>query len=165
MFGINQTFIFKLSKWWNLNASADVYYSNTNSKIPITLQYLKGWNGEFNISNDLNLNNNKTLMFNTNLWFITKGVNNLDYNSSGIQVDTSLKWLLLNKRLIVSLNLLDIINPKGIKYTSYSNGIKNSFRNYDDYQCFRIGIIYNFGKKITVNKRQQRNIEEQNRTD
>lgn len=165
MFGINQTFIFKLSKWWNLNASVDVYHSNTNSKIPITLQYLKGWNGEFNISNDLTLNNSKTLLFNTNIWFITKGVNNLDYNSSGIQVDTSLKWLLLDKKIILSLSLQDIINPKGIKYTSYSNGIKNSFRNYDDYQCLRIGVIYNFGKKITINKRQQRNIEEQNRTD
>src|SRR5690606_39821325 len=34
MFGITQTFIFKPAKWWDVNASADVYYSNTNSKIP-----------------------------------------------------------------------------------------------------------------------------------
>ncbi|OMQ08709.1 outer membrane beta-barrel family protein [[Flexibacter] sp. ATCC 35103] len=165
MLGINQTFIFKLSKWWNINTSVDVYYSSTNSTIPVTLQYLKGWNGEFNISNDLTLNNNKTVLFNTNMWFITKGVNNLDYNSNGIQVDTSFKWLLLNKKLIISLNLEDIINPKGIKYTSYSNGIKNSFRNYNDDQCFKLGIIYNFGKKINVNKREYKNQEEQNRID
>ena len=165
MFGINQTFIFKLAKWWDLNASVDIYYSSTNSKIPITLQHLRGWNSEFNISNDLTFNNTKTLLFNTNIWFITKGVNNLDYNSSGVQVDTSLKWLLLNKKLIFSLSLQDIINPKGIKYTSYSNGIKNSFRNYNDDQSVRLGILYNFGKKLNINKRENKNKEEQNRTD
>lgn len=164
IFGINQTFIFQLSKWWNINASTDVYYSSTNSKIPITLQYLEGWNSQFNISNDFILNNNKTFLLNANIWFITKGVNNLEYHSSGIQVDTSLKKLLLNKKLIISLNLQDIINPKGIEYISYSNGIKNSYRNYDDYQCIRLGIIYNFGKKIKINNRENRNQEEQNRT-
>lgn len=163
MFGITQTFIFKPAKWWDVNASADVYYSDTNSKIPVTLQYLSGWSGEFNISNDMTLNNKKTLFLNTSLWILTNGVDNLDYNSNDLQLNASIKWLLLDKNLILSLNIQDIINPKGTKYTSFSNGIKNSFRNYYDEQYFRIGLIYNFGKKFIVNNRENKNQDEYNR--
>ncbi len=164
MFGITQTFIFKPVKWWNVNASADVYYSNTDSKIPVTLQYLSGWSAEFNISNDLILNKKKTLFLNTSLWILADGVDNLDYNSDDLQLNTSIKWLLLNKKLTLSLNVQDIINPRGTRYTSFSNDIKNSFKNYYDEQYFRVGIIYNFGKEFNINSRSSKNQEEQNRT-
>lgn len=164
MFGITQTFIFKPTKWWDVNASTDVYYSNTNSKIPVTLQYLSGWSAEFNISNDLVLNNKKTLFLNTSLWVLTDGVDNLDYNSDDLQLNASIKWLLLKKNLILSLNVQDIINPRGVKYTSFSNDIKNSFNNYYDEQYFRMGVIYNCGKKFNINSRNSKNQEEQNRT-
>ena len=164
MFGITQTFIFKPAKWWDVNASVDVYYSNTTSKIPVTLQYLSGWSGEFNISNDIVLNNKKTLFLNTSLWILTNGVDNLDYNSDDLQLNASIKWLLLEKNLILSLNVQDIINPRGTRYTSFSNGIKNSFRNYYDEQYFRIGLVYNFGKKFNINSRNSKNQDEQNRT-
>jgi len=164
MFGITQTFVYKFAKWWDVNASADVYYSNTTSKIPVTLQYLSGWSGEFNISNDIVLNNKKTLFLNTSLWILTNGVDNLDYNSDDLQLNASIKWLLLEKNLILSLNVQDIINPRGTRYTSFSNGIKNSFRNYYDEQYFRIGLVYNFGKKFNINSRNSKNQDEQNRT-
>lgn len=162
-FGINQIFIFKLSKWWDVNTSIDAYYSNTKSKIPLTLQHLSGWNGEFSISSDFTLNHDKTLLFNTNIWFITHGVSDLDYSSSGILVNTTIKWLLLDKKLVLSLNLEDIINPKGIQYTSYSNGIKNSLINYEDEQCLKLSVIYNFGKKLNTLPRENKNQEEQDR--
>lgn len=165
VFGINQSFIYKLSKWWNINASIDFYHSKTDSKIPITLQSLSGWNGEISISNDITMNNNKTLFFNTEIWAVTKGVYYLDHNSNDFQLDTSIKYLLLDKKLIISLNIQDIVNPKAIKYTSYSNGIRNTFKNYYDEQYYRLGIIYNFGKKINMNKRENTNQEEQNRAD
>ncbi|MGV7105762.1 TonB-dependent receptor domain-containing protein [Flavobacterium sp. U410] len=163
-YGINQTFIFKPTKWWDINASTNIYYSDTNSKIPLTLQYLSGWNGEFNLSNDIILNQNKTIFLNTSLWILTSGVDNLDYNSSDLQLNTSFKCLLLNKNLIISLNVQDIINPKGVRYTSYSNNIKNTFKNYYDEQYFRIGVIYNFGKRFKMNSRERKNQDEQNRT-
>ncbi len=164
MFGITQTFIIKPTKWWDVNASADVYYSDTNSKIPVTLSYLNGWNTEFNISNDVILNTSKTFLFNSEIWTISKGVSYLDKNSNDLQLNASFKWLLYNKKLILSLNVQDIINPRGTRYTSFSNNIKNSFRNYYDERFFRIGIIYNFGNKFSINNRENKNEEEQNRT-
>lgn len=164
MFGITQTFIFKPAKWWDVNASADVYYSNTNSKIPVTLQYLSGWSGEFNISNDFTLNSNKTFLANLNYNYTTEGVDNLDYNSSTNQLDIALKWLLLDKSLIISLYANDILSSNRFTYTSFSNGIENSFRNYYDERYFRIGVIYNFGKKFNLNNRENKNQDEYNRT-
>ena len=163
-FGINQSFVFKPIKWWNLYAAADVYYSSTDSKIPVALQYLSGWNGIFNISNDFTLSDQKTLLFNISYYYVTNGVDNLDYNSSTNQLDASIKWFLLDKKMILSLYANDIFSSDRITYTTYSNNIKNSFSNYYDQRYVRFSVVYNFGKSFDTNNRQNKNQEELNRT-
>src|SRR5690606_13022218 len=125
--GLYSTFNFKPVKWWEVYSSANVYYSSTDSKIPITLQYLSGWNATFTVSTDLTLNKKKTLFFNIGFYYATKGVSNLDYSSSANQLDTSFKWLLFDKKMTLNLYANDILSSYRPTYTSYSNGIKNSF--------------------------------------
>lgn len=161
--GIDQTFSFKPLKWWNVYTSANVYYSITDSKIPVSLQYLSGWNGTFNISNDLTLNNRKSLFFNISFYYATKGVSNLDYSSGANQLDASLKWLLLDKKMTVNLYANDILSSYRPTYTSYSNGVKNSFRNYYDQRYFRLSLTYNFGESFKTVNRKSKNQEELNR--
>lgn len=161
--GMNQTFILNIKDWWNINSSANVYYSSTNSKIPQTLQFLSGWNGEFNISNDFILNTNKTLLANFSFNYTTRGVDNLDFNSSANQLDASLKWLLLDKKMIVSFYINDILSSNRFTYTTFSNEIENSFRNYYDERFFRLGVIYNFGKRFNLDNRDNKNQEEKDR--
>ena len=161
--GMNQTFILNIKDWWNINSSANVYYSSTNSKIPQTLQFLSGWNGEFNISNDFILNKNKTLLANFSFNYTTRGVDNLDFNSSANQLDASLKWLLLDKKMIVSFYINDILSSNRFTYTTFSNEIENSFRNYYDERFFRLGVIYNFGKRFNLDNRDNKNQEEKDR--
>lgn len=163
MFGVNQSLMLEIGDWWSLYVSGDVYYSETSSKIPETLSRLNGWTGELYTSSNIILNREKTMFFNTSLWSITKGVDNLDYNSSDLQCNASFKWLLLNKSLAFNIAVSDIINPKGMKYTSFSNGIKNSFENYYDERYFIIGLVYNFGKEIDINNRSNKNQDEHNR--
>lgn len=163
--GLNQTIVFKPTKWWNVNFSADIYYSSTDSKIPQTLQFLSGVNGEFNISNDFVLNGSKTILANINYNYTTKGVDNLDYNSSANQLNASIKWLILNKKMIVNLSVNDIFSSNRFRYTTFSNNVKNSFRNYYDERFLRLGVVYNFGKKIKDSGSMQvKNKEEQDRT-
>ncbi|WP_081427159.1 outer membrane beta-barrel protein [Elizabethkingia anophelis] len=95
---------------------------------------------------------------------LPKELNNLDYNSSAHQLNASIKWLLLNKKMIISLNVNDIFSSNRFRYTTFSNNIKNSFTNYSDDRFFRLGIIYNFGKKIQTDNRESKNKEEQDRT-
>ncbi len=163
MFGVYQIFIFKPFQWWEVNASADVYYSGTRSKIPVTLQYLSGWNGEFNISNDFILNKNKTLLANISCNYTTKGVDHLYYNSSANQLDASVKWLLIDKKLIISFYINDLLSSNRFTYKTFSSGIENSIRNYHDERYFRLGVIYHFGKKFKRNNRARKNREEYNR--
>lgn len=40
-----------------------------------------------------------------------------------------------------------------------------SLRHFDDSRYYRLAIIYNFGKKSTMNSREDENQEEQNATD
>lgn len=164
MFGLYQTILIKPFQWWRINVTADIYYSDTNSKIPQTLQHIYGWNAEFNLSNDIMLHPNKTLLLNTELWITTSGVDHLDYNSSDLDFNVSFKWVPLDKNVTLSLTVADIIKPKGMKYTSFSNGIKNTMQNYFDEQYIRIGAKYQFGKLFRVDTRNKKNQKERERT-
>lgn len=164
-YGITQTLIYKPADWLNTNFVADVYYCSTKSQIPVTLQFLKGWNGEFNLSNDITLNKKKTILFNVAYRLITKGVDNLDYNSFSNQLDASLKLLAFNKKLIVNLYANDILSSSRTTYTTYSNGIKNTFRNYYDERYFRLSLSYSFGKTFKKESYQNKNNEELERTE
>lgn len=162
-FGVNQTFIFKPLKIWDVNATVDVFYSSTNSKIPQTLQFLGGWNGVFSISNDFALNEDKTLSANLNYSYTTKGVSNLDYNTAYSQLNMSVRWLLLDRKLVLGFYGNDILSSNRPEYTSYSNGIKTTFKNYYDNRYFGISLSYSFGKSFKTINRESKNQEEQNR--
>lgn len=162
--GLNQTVILKPYNWLNINFFGDVYYSSTDSKIPVTLNYLKGWNGFFSISNDLILNKEKTFMLNLSYNYTTKGVDNLDYNTSHNQLNASLRALFLEKKLVISLYANDIFSSNRPTYITYSNSIKNSFRNYYDGRFFRLSVTYSFGKQFNRENRETKNSEEFNRT-
>jgi outer membrane receptor protein involved in Fe transport len=164
MFGVNQTIILEPFKFLKTNFYTDIYYSSTKSTIPVTLNYLKGWNGEFSISNDFILNKNKTFLFNVSYSYTTKGVDNLDRNSQFSQLDASLKLMLMNKKLIMSLYANDILSSSRVTYASFSNNIKTSYRNYYDNRYFRISLSYKFGNnKLKVERRNLGNEEEKNR--
>ena len=147
-FGVSQTIIYKPAKWWNIDFYADIYYSSTRSKIPVTLNFLESWNAEFSLSNDFTLNKNKTLLFNISYAYITDGVDNLDRNNAFSQLDVALKFLLLEKKLVINLYGNDILRTAITTYTTFSNNIENSFTNYYDDRYFRLSAILKFGGKI-----------------
>ncbi len=163
-FGFNQSVILNPYEWLNINFFGDVYYTTTDSKIPTTLQYLKGWNGNFSINNDFILNKERNIVLNISYNYITKGVDFLDYNSSFNQLNASLRASFLKKQLTASLYFNDILSSNRPTYTTYSNDIKNSFTNYYDERFFRLSIVYNFGKPFSGAKREHKNTDEIDRT-
>lgn len=162
-FGFNQTVILNPLKWISINLFGDLYYSDTSSKIPVTLNYLKGWNAYLSISNDFILNKKNNLAFNISYNYTAKGVDNLDYNTSYDQLNTSLKALFFNKKLSVSFSINDILSSNRPTYTTYSNNIKNSYRNYYDNRFIRLSMVYSFGKSFKINNRETKNKDEVNR--
>ncbi len=163
MLGFNQMIVVKPFNWWNSNLFGTVYYSYTDSKIPVTLQYLKGWNGEFSLDNDFALNSSNTLFFNIRYSFITKGVSNLDHNTAFDQLNASFKGTFYDKKLTVSLRANDLLSSNRVTYTGYSNGVKNSFTNYFDSRYVVLSATYNIGRKFKTNSRENKNKVEQDR--
>lgn len=162
--GFNQTVIVKPLSWWNISFFGTVYYSSTDSKVPVTLQYLKGWNGEFSVNNDFTLNKLNTLFFNIRYTYVTKGVDNLDYNSTYNQLNTSFKGLFFDKKFTVSLHANDILSSSRITYTGFSNGLKTVIRNYYDNRYIALSLSYNFGEIFQKENRNVKNNEDLNRT-
>ena len=65
----------------------------------------------------------------------------------------------------MSLYANDILSSSRVTYTSFSNDIKTSYRNYYDNRYFRFSVAYNFGKKFSTNENSNKNEDEYNRVD
>ena len=162
--GFNQYLAVEPFKWLKTNFSADVYFSEAKSTIPVTLQFLDGWNGVFRINNDFMLNKNKTFLFNFNYSFVTRGVDNLDTNSATTQLNSTLKLFLLNKKLQFTLYGNDVLRTSMMTYSGFSNGVKNTYANYNDQRNVRLSVLYTFGGELkNAGQRESKNSDEQNR--
>lgn len=162
--GFYQSLNLKPLGWWKIATSSNVSYNSTESKIPEILQELNGWNASLDVSNDFTLNSENTLFLNVYFYYVFNGVANLHTNTSYNQLDLSVKWLVLDERMTLSLHASDVFSSNRPTYTTYSNDIKTTFRNYYDQRALRFSLIYNFGKKIDTSSRQGKNQEELNRT-
>ncbi|OJJ17502.1 hypothetical protein BKI52_26915 [marine bacterium AO1-C] len=166
IFGVYEYFIFLPLKWLRTELNLDVYYSKAQSEIPVTLQLLEGWNGEFSCSNDIRLNSAKTLYFNLSYNYTTTGVDNLATNTAFSRLDASLKILLLNRNLQINIRGNDLFRTDRPRYVIFSNNVRNTYQNYYDVQSFRITLSYRLGnRKIRKNSRDAKNTEEKNRID
>ena len=161
--GISQSVNFEAFTWTKTYLSADVYYSEANSDIPLTLAFLKGWNGEFRINNDFILKKNKMALLNISYSYTTSGVDNLDTNSAFGQLNAALKMFFLQKKLQLILYGNDILRTDRTSYTGFSNSIKTSYNNYYDNRMLRISATYNFGGETKLKQRENKNSGEQDR--
>ena len=148
MFGINESVNLEPFKWLSVNFFLDVYYSSTSSTTPVTLNLLKGWNGEATVSNDFILNKKKTLLFNMTYNYTTEGVDNLDRNTAFSQLDLSLKCSFMRKKLQIALIGNDILRKNRPEYIGYSNQLLSTFTNYYDLRFVRFSLSFKIGGKI-----------------
>ena len=164
VFGISESYTFKKIKWLSSTFSFNWNYSWSKSLIPITNQNLNGANAYFSTNNDFVLNKSKTLLFNISYWYNFKGVSDLDKNNAYSQLDTSIKYLVLDKKLQISFNVNDILGSNRPIYTSYTDNTQIDYKNYYDVRLFRLSLTYNFGNKnINIEKKEFGNEEEKNR--
>lgn len=160
---LNSSYNFKPTKWMNLTSTINAFYSDAHAIIPDTFDEVSGWTYSFSILGDLNLNKAKTLVAGFYYNYDSRGIDDLDHSTSADILNLSLKYMLLDKKLILSFNGNDIFKNYRSSYTSTINGTKNIYSNYYDQRYFRIGVQYNFGKSFKMTQRQTKNQEEQNR--
>ena len=163
--GLSESYTYKKLNWWSSVNTLDLSYSYSKSTIPFLLQKKEGFNTYFSTSNDFILNSAKTVLFNINYWYSFPGVSDLDKSTSSSQLDATLKILLLNKKLQIAIAGNDIFSSNRPKFTSYSDDIEVSFKNYYDFRNLRISLLYKFGNNLLKsNQRNFKNEEEKNRT-
>jgi outer membrane receptor protein involved in Fe transport len=163
-YGISENYTFNKLKWWTCSISLDMNYIIAKSNLAITQKKNDGYNTYLSFNNDVILNKNKTFLFNSFYWYNFPGAFGIYKNTAYSSLSLTLKYLLLNKDLQLSLSGNDIFSGQRSTYTSYINNIRQEFRNYYDSRSFSISLLYKFGnKKISVKPREFGNEEEKNR--
>lgn len=148
-YGLSENLNFKLFKWWKVNGSIDLFYRKTKGIIPAFNYTLDGFNGQFGLTNNLDLNKSKTILFNHTTNFTARGNDGLDDTRSLWYSSLGIRTLFLNKKLQLSFNVNNVFQNRAFQSVTYSNNNKTvytgqSVRNY------RIGLTYNFGKKFEI---------------
>lgn len=149
--GLSENINVKPYKWWKVNASADVFYRKTTSKIPEMNYTLDGMNGEFRITNNLDLNKKKTLFANYTYSYYTKSTDGLDKFGDFMRHNIGMRAMVFKKKLQLSANISNLFENKNGTYTSTSNNVTNMGVN-QAFRMYRIGISYNFGKQFNIER-------------
>lgn len=157
------TYTFNPIRWWNLSSTINLYYTDSKSNIPGTLEDIYGLDGNVAFLSDLTLNKSKTLTAGLFYSYQTKGISQLDRNSEATLVNLSMKYLMLDKKLVLAISGSDIFGSERYTFTSYSHGIKNAYSYYYDQRYLLVSVLYNFGKSFKLNERTSKNQDELNR--
>ncbi|MDP5199871.1 outer membrane beta-barrel family protein [Flavobacterium sp. DG2-3] len=149
--------------WWNSYMGFNLNYQNVKSKTNL-IASVDGYNGYIYTNNDFTINQSKTLFLGLNYGLQLPGRYQV-FNISTLNIlDFSVKVLALKKSLSITLTGEDLLNAQKPLISYYSNGIKNTMKNYGDSRGFRIALSYKFGNENVKSKeRNFGNEEERNR--
>lgn len=164
--GLTESYTFSKYKWWESINTADISYTKAVSKVGTTNPVREGTNSYFSTVNTFTINKSRTIAINLNFWISLAGVSELDKSTSAHQIDMGVKFLLLQKKLQLTLAINDILSSNRPIYTSTSNNINVAYRNYYDNRFYRLSFVYKFGNnKLSTKKYDLGNEDERKRID
>lgn len=132
--------------WWNSFTGFNMNYQKVNSKTSL-IASVDGFNGYIYTNNDFTLNGKKTVFVGVNYGLQLPGRYQV-FNISALNIlDVSVKFLLMNKSLTLTLTGEDLLNAQRPLISYYSNGIKNDIKSYSDTRALRVSLSYKFGNK------------------
>ncbi|MNK73525.1 hypothetical protein D3C87_930230 [compost metagenome] len=161
--GLSTYYNFNKYSWWNSFMGFNLNYQNVKSRTNL-IASVDGYNGYIYTNNDFTANQSKTLFLDLNYGLQLPGRYQV-FNISTLNIlDVSVKFLALKKNLSITLTGEDLLNAQKPLISYYSNGIKNTMKNYGDSRAFRIALSYKFGNQNVKSKeRNFGNEEERNR--
>lgn len=162
--GLSESYTISPYKGFQSYNSFDIFYSNSKSSVFYINSNIAGVNYNFTTNNNFTFNKEKTILFGLNFSYNFKGVSGVDKISAYSQLDASLKFLFLNKKLSLAIIGNDILKTSIITQTSITNNYPIIYRNYEDIRFLRISLVYKFGNKdIKTTQIEGSNEEEKNR--
>lgn len=142
--GISTAYNFSKFTWWNSYTGLNLNWQRIQSKTDF-IASAGGINGNFFTNNDFTLNKSKTVLLGVNYATQLPGRYQIFEISTMHILDVSAKFLLLDKKLSLTLVAEDLFNGQRPLITYYSNGILNSIQSYGDTRGFRVSVNYGFG--------------------
>ncbi|WP_288438271.1 outer membrane beta-barrel family protein [uncultured Chryseobacterium sp.] len=153
--GVSTYYNFNKWTWWNSFTGFNVNYQKVKSKTEI-ISSIDGYNAYFYSNNDFTLNKSKTIFFSANYGLQLPGRYQIFHISTMNILDVSMKFLLLDKKLTLTVTGMDLLNGQRPVITYESNGVKTDFSSYGDTRGVRVSLSYKFGNK-NLKSEQQRN--------
>lgn len=149
--GFSTYYNFSKVSWWNSFTGFNVNYQHIRSKTAF-IQSTDGFNGYCYTNNDFTLNKKKTIFLGLNYALQLPGRYQVFHLSTMHMLDVSAKFLMLDKKLSLTLVCEDVLNQQRPLITYTSNGIENTIRSYGDTRSFRVSLSYKFGNKHIQSK-------------
>lgn len=161
--GFSTYYNFSKGSWWNSFTGFNANYQHILSKTAF-IQSIDGFNGYCYTNNDFTLNKPKTIFFGVNYAIQLPGRYQVFHLTTMHMLDLSVKFLMLDKKLSLTLVCEDVLNQQRPLITYTSNGIENTIRSYGDTRSFRVSLSYKFGNKnLQTKERSGGNTDEKER--
>ncbi|RAJ08336.1 outer membrane receptor protein involved in Fe transport [Chitinophaga skermanii] len=161
--GVSTYYNFNTLHWWNSFTGLNVNYQNVQSRSSF-IQSIDGYNAYIYSNNDFTMNKGKTAFLGINYAVQLPGRYQIFHISTMHILDVSMKFLLMDKKLTLTVTGEDLLNAQRPLIAYYSNNIKNTVRSYGDSRGFRVSISYKMGNhKISTKQREAGNEDEKSR--
>jgi hypothetical protein len=162
-YGFFQSFTFNIKDFWENSSDVSVFYYKTNSNIPNVVPSISAWSGSFNTQNSFILDKNKKYKAELSFMYQLPSLAGSYELSSYYQLNIGFKANYFSNKLQLSINAIDILKSNKQIFTQFVNNIKQENLDYADIRRLRISLVYNFGKKLNIEKKDNSNIDEKNR--
>ena len=161
--GISVNYTFDKLSWWSSNNNVNINYSESKFSLEKQQEDQKGINMVISTYNDFNLTEN--ILLGANFWYNFPGINGIYSTKEASSLSLSLQYLLLDKKLNISLRGSDLFKSSAERNESIVNGVLQTARYYFDSRSVQLSISYKFGANgLSAKKHQTGNRDERSRT-
>jgi hypothetical protein len=151
--------------WWESSTDLMTAYAEQRPFVDILASNYSGWQGYISTQHTFLMNNKKNIFASLYYEYNFPSRVGIYEISAYSTLDLGIKYLTLNNKLSIALNIDDILKTYSNTVKIYSSGIPQSFNQFRDTRFFRISFTYNFGNdKIKIYQRKIGNTEEKNRS-
>ncbi|WP_255478246.1 TonB-dependent receptor domain-containing protein [Rhizosphaericola mali] len=143
VFGSNYTL--NQIKWLHSYNEFDVYYNRSNSTSKNTAPVIDGWGAVFRSNNSIYFNKKKTLIGGIYFNYQFPEINGINKFKQYYYFNISGKYVLIDNKLVLGINVSDIFKTLNIPFNSRVNNILTTNMVNNDSRRLRITAIYSFG--------------------
>lgn len=145
-YGIAESYSLKLFSWLDNNNQATFYHTNANSSNS-SFKNIRGYGLYLASNNTCYLNAEKTFAIAASFWYQFPEIDHIGRSGTSYKLDLGITALALKKNLNITFNVNDIFRSSATSVTTYVNGIKQQFTNFQINRYAQLSMSYRFGSK------------------